>query len=87
MTLRRRVTAASVAVLAAVWAVFAYLLWQTTVPSSLHLPHVDTSATFPRAVLDRAESYDHFASLLGVLGLLLSVAVFAVYAWLSLIHI
>jgi len=81
VTLRRGVTAASVAVLAAVWAISAYLLWQTTVPSSLHLPHVDTAATFSHAVLHRAQSYDHFASLLGVLGLLLSVAVFAVYAW------
>jgi STE24 endopeptidase len=81
VTSRRGVTVASVAVLAGVWAVSAYLLWQTTVPSSLHLPHVDTAATFPRAVLHRADSYDHVASLLGVLALLLSVVVFAVYAW------
>jgi STE24 endopeptidase len=71
---------AAVVVLAAVWAVSAYLLWQTTVPSSLHLPHIDTAATFPRAVLHRADSYDQVAALLGVLGLLLSVAVFAVYS-------
>jgi STE24 endopeptidase len=73
-------TVATVAVLAAVWMVSAYLLWETTVPSSLHLPHVATAATFPRAVLHRADAYDHVASLLGVLGLLLSVAVFAVYS-------
>jgi STE24 endopeptidase len=69
-----------VAVLAGVWALSAYLLWQTTVPSSLRLPHVDTAATFPAATLHRADSYDHVASLLGVLGLLVSVVVFALYA-------
>jgi STE24 endopeptidase len=78
---RRWVAAASVVLLAAVWAVSAYLLWRTTVPSSLHLPHVDTAATFPRAVLHRADSYDHVAGLLGVLGLVVSVAVLCVYAW------
>jgi STE24 endopeptidase len=71
---------ASVAVLAGVWALSAFLLWQSTVPASLHLPHVDTAATFPRAVLDRADSYDHVASLIAVLGLLVSIAAFAVYA-------
>ena len=80
MSGRRAVAATSVVLLAGVWTVSAYLLWQTTVPSSLHLPHVATTATFPRAVLHRADSYDHVASLLGVLGLLVSVAVFAVYA-------
>jgi STE24 endopeptidase len=80
LSARRAVAAAAVVVLAAVWAVAAYLLWQSTVPSSLHLPHIDTAATFPRAVLHRADSYDQVAALLGVLGLLLSVVVFAVYS-------
>ena len=76
----RGVTAAAVAVVAGVWALAAYLLWQTTVPSSLHLRHVDTAATFPASVLHRADSYDHVASVLSLLGLLLAVVVFAVYA-------
>jgi STE24 endopeptidase len=78
---RRAAAVASVAVLAAVWAVSAWLLWQTKVPSPLHLPHVDTAATFPREVLRRAESYDHVASLIALAGLLVEVAVLAVYAW------
>src|SRR5262249_59499091 len=77
---RRGVTAAVVALLAGVWASAAYVLWRTTVPSSLRLPHIDTAATFSHAVLHRADSYDHVASPLGVLGLVLSVAVFAVYS-------
>ncbi len=80
MSIRSGVTAAAGVVVAGVWAAAAYLLWQTTVPSSLHLPHVDTAATFPAAALHRASSYDRVESLLGILGLLLSVAVFALYA-------
>jgi STE24 endopeptidase len=37
-------------------------------------------ATFPASVLHRADSYDRVASVLSVLGLLLAVVVFAVYA-------
>jgi STE24 endopeptidase len=77
---RRAAAAASVLVLAAIWGVSIYLLWRTEVPSSLRLPHVDTRALFPHAVLQRARRYDHVASLIGVLGLLLPVAVFTLYA-------
>jgi STE24 endopeptidase len=41
---------------------------------------VDTRALLPHAVLQRARRYDHVASLIGVLGLLLPVAVFTLYA-------
>ena len=54
----------SVAVSPLIWAVSAYLLWQTKVPSSLHLPHVDTKALFPADELHRADSYDHVAAIL-----------------------
>jgi len=80
VTSRRGVTAATVAVLAVVWAVSAYLLWQTIVPGGLHLPHIDTAATFRLAALHRAHSYDQVATLLELLGLVLAIAVFAVYA-------
>jgi STE24 endopeptidase len=78
---RTAATAATVAVLAAIWAVAAYLLWQSKVPSSLDLRHVDTKALFPADELHRADSYDHVAALLLVAGLLLEIAVFAVYSW------
>jgi STE24 endopeptidase len=81
VTARRTATAALVAVLAAIRAVAAYLLWQSKVPSSLSLPHVNTGALFPADELHRADSYDHVAALLFVAGLLLEVAVFAVYSW------
>ena len=64
-----------------VWAVSAYLLWYSSkVPTSLHLPHVDTAAIFPADVLHRADSYDRVASLLGVAALLVELVVFVLYA-------
>jgi STE24 endopeptidase len=66
--------------MAAVWGVSAWLLWRTTVPSSLHLGHVDTAALFPHRILSRADRYDEVTALLGVAALLIEVAVFAVYS-------
>ncbi len=64
-----------------VWAVSAYLLWfSSEVPTSLHLAHVDTAAIFPADVLQRADSYDRVASLLGVAALLVEFVVFVLYA-------
>ncbi len=70
-----------VVVMVAGWAAAAWLLWQSKVPSSLHLPHVDTSSLFPASELHRADSYDRGASLLALAGILVELAVFAVYAW------
>ncbi len=77
----RRAARAAAAVLAAVWALAAWWLWQTKVPSSLRLPHVDTAATFPAAQLHRADAYDHGAFLLWLGGVLVQLLVFAAYAW------
>lgn len=64
-----------------VWVVAAYLLWYSSeVPTSLRLPHIDTSAIFPPAVLHRADSYERVASLLGVATLVVEVVVFVFYA-------
>lgn len=71
----------AVVVSAAIWAVAAYLLWTSSwVPSTLHLPHVDTSALFPAAELHRVDAYDRVASLIAVAGILVELAVFVVYA-------
>jgi STE24 endopeptidase len=78
---RRAAAAASVPLLAAGWAVAAWLLWQSKVPSSLRLPHIDTAATYPAAALHRAVSYDHVAFLLSMGGLVLQLVVFALFAW------
>jgi hypothetical protein len=55
---------ALLAVLAAVWAVSAYLLWQSKVPSSLHLPHLDPRAYFTSAQLDATARFSRVNDLL-----------------------
>jgi STE24 endopeptidase len=77
---RRGARAAAVAVLAGIWALAAWFLWQSKVPSSLRLPHVDTASAVPAPVLRRARSYDRLAAMLGVAGLLVEVAVFSIFA-------
>jgi len=47
-------------VLAAGWVVAAWLLWQTSVPGSLHLPHVDVHDEFGASILHRSARYDGF---------------------------
>ena len=46
--------------LAAGWAVAAWLLWQTSVPDSLHLPRVSAREEFGADVLRRAARFDGF---------------------------
>jgi STE24 endopeptidase len=78
---RRALGLATLAVLAAGWSAAAWFLWQSTVPSSLHLPHVDTAATFAPHEVHRADSYDHGAFLLWLGGVAVQLLVFALYAW------
>ena len=77
---RRLAVGLSVAVLAAVWAISAYLLWQSKEPS-LRLPHVNMSAFVPAAALHRADAYDRVAVLIAVAGILVELAVFTIYVW------
>ncbi len=44
--------------LAAAWAVAGWLLWRTSVPANLHLPHVDAGDEFSYAILRRSARYD-----------------------------
>ena len=77
MTARR---AAGVAALGA-WAGLAYLLWQTTtVPSSLHLPHLDPRAYFSAHLLAQTASFERFVGIVWIAGTLVQLAVFAAYA-------
>ena len=46
MSRRHVARAALLVALAAIWSVAAYLLWQSRVPSSLHLPHVAVDRYF-----------------------------------------
>jgi STE24 endopeptidase len=77
---RRLAVGLSVAVLAAIWAISAYLLWQSKEPS-LHLPHVNMSAFVSAAALHRADAYDRVAVLIAVAGILVELAVFTIYVW------
>ncbi|HVM56936.1 MAG TPA: M48 family metalloprotease [Gaiellaceae bacterium] len=78
---RRRVgRAALVAALAAVWAVSADLLWQTRVPSSLRLPHVDVHRYFTPAQLHAAASYGRFTDVVWLLAVIVELVVFTLYA-------
>jgi STE24 endopeptidase len=72
--------AATVILLAAVWALAAWLLWRTRVPGNLALPHVDPHDYFSSRQLARAASYERFGRidfLLSTLALLVALAVYA----------
>lgn len=69
------------AALAAAWSAAAWFLWQSKVPSSLRLPHVDAHAYFTSAQLHAASSFSSVSDLLWALGVLTQVVVLALYAW------
>src|SRR6478752_8959707 len=72
--------AAIAAALAAVWAVAAYFLWQSVVPSSLSLPNLDPPRFFSAHVLSRTADFEQFLELTWIGEQLLLVAVFVAYA-------
>jgi len=66
--------------LAAVWAVAAYFLWDSVVPSSLSLPNLDPSRYFNAHTLSRTADFERFLELTWVAEQVLLVAVFVAYA-------
>jgi len=80
MTPRLAARSAIVAVLAAVWAISAYLLWQSKVPSSLHLPHLDPHAYFTNAELHAVASFARIEDLLFWATTVAQVAALVIYA-------
>ena len=80
MTPRLAARSAIVAVLAAVWAISAYLLWQSRVPSSLHLPHLDPHAYFTNAELHAVASFARIEDLLFWATTVAQVAALVIYA-------
>jgi STE24 endopeptidase len=74
------VRVALLAALAAAWSAAAYFLWQTTVPSSLHLPHVDEHRFFTAAQLHAAASFSTVSDLLFWGSTLAQIAALAVFA-------
>jgi STE24 endopeptidase len=80
MTPRRLARCGVLAVLAGVWAIAAYLLWQSKVPSSLHLPHLDPHAYFTAAQLHAASSFSRVSDLIFWGTTVAQIAALAVYA-------
>lgn len=72
---------ALLAALAAAWTAAAWFLWQSRVPSSLRLPHVDPHAYFTSAHLHAAASFSQVSDLLWILAAVTQVVVLALYAW------
>jgi STE24 endopeptidase len=66
--------------LAAVWSVAAYLLWQSKVPSSLHLPHLDPHTYFSNAQLHATAHFSFVSDLFFWGTTLAQVAALAVFA-------
>jgi STE24 endopeptidase len=69
------------ATLAVAWSAAAWFLWQSKVPSSLRLPHVDPHRYFTSAQLHAASSFSGVSDLLWALGVATQVVVLALYAW------
>jgi hypothetical protein len=70
---------AAAVVLAAGWALAAWLLSRTTIPGNLHVPHVDAGAEFPAAVLHRSARYDGVLRWLWVAGTLVTLAALVLF--------
>ncbi len=73
---------ATLAVLAAAafWIWAAQALWSSTVPASVHLPHLEASRFFSDSFLQRSASYERFLEIVGLLALVTLLVVLAVYA-------
>lgn len=66
---------------AAVWALTANALWDSTVPASLRLPDLEPSRFFSESFLRRSASYERFLYVDGLLATATLLAVLALYAW------
>ena len=69
-----------VAAFAAVWAVAAWWLWQTSVPDGLRLPDVAAADVLPEPALDEARDFERFLRWSYVASAVVLVGAFAVYA-------
>ncbi len=67
--------------LAGGWAAASWYLWQSRVPDSLHLPHLDEHHYFSAAQLHASASFSNVELLFWVLGVVVQVVVLALYAW------
>ncbi len=75
-----RPTALALLVGVGLWIWAAHALWSSTVPASLHLPHLDASRYFSASFLRRSASYQRFLEIEGLLAIATLLMVLAVYA-------
>src|SRR3954470_2488750 len=80
MTAVRMVRGATLAFAAVVWAVCAWLLWRTSVPS-LHLSGLPESRYFGAQIVARARSFSRGEGVLWLLGTVAQLGALAVLAW------
>lgn len=80
MTRGTAARAVAFALLAAVWATGAWLLWRSSVVPSLRLPHLDEHRYFSASELRRTASFGRFSVVDWVLTTLAELAALAVYA-------
>ncbi|HEX5853806.1 MAG TPA: M48 family metalloprotease [Solirubrobacteraceae bacterium] len=66
---------------AGLWALGAHALWSTTVPASLHLPHLSATRFFSARFLHRSADYERFLDVEAVLADLTVLLVLGLYAW------
>jgi STE24 endopeptidase len=83
MTATRLAKAATLVVLAAGWLIAGWFLWQTSVPGSLRLPHVNVHDEFSASILRRSAHYDGFLRWEGVVATLVQLAALAGLALLG----
>ncbi len=69
-----------VAALAAVWAVAAWWLWQSSVPDGLRLPEVEAAEVLPEPELDEARDFERFLRWSYVASAVVLLGAFALYA-------
>jgi STE24 endopeptidase len=80
MTAARATRAATVVAIAVLWGIAAWLLWRSTVPASLQVPHLDAGAYFSAAELHEAASFARISRLLWVCATVVELAVFVAFA-------
>jgi len=77
MTATRIVRGATLAAAAALWVFLAALLWRTTVPANLRLPHVGEGATFGDGLVHEARRFERFLDWDWVAGIVAALAAYA----------
>ena len=83
MTATRFAKASTLVALVVGWLVAAWLLTRTTVPGSLHAPHVDARSVFLADVLHRSARYDGLLRWLWVASTLVTLAALALFVHLG----